>query len=711
MTKDLYEQVSRELYNLTKDRTYLREFIDKDLVNKNYRNQNTNSQFKTFIEITDSAESDFKDAVYNWGEDDSRWNEALELAKKNQLKSTSSNSTGQQNQYVLRMAGLKQVSSSGFIQNLPTGYVKLNIDGNGQINKNNVQMSSNFLKKLGQKLSGNRDIVFDDKLFTLTQDKDEATYLSEEDTKSLTDTIKELIKINKASDFDNDINKSGMYYGDNSTTIVQDKIESDSLKIDGSVSADFVINTYLAKKLGKLLLDENTTDSQILEKAKQVDTSGIIKSYLKNDTNITNSVIFTVIRNIHNYTTDDKEVGETLRTIYSLTKSDEVDFNLQSFTDPNKFSIRIVLSGLLNKVTSNKGDNATYYEKILTQTGKYSSSFNDKIEDLIKSVEGLSNDDICRWVVLEQCDGVGSQNLLNQIREYCLGNISKHEFISSYKNLQIKSFNIEPSNKDKCSLRSVNDCDTYWNVFINKVARSNESNESQLKLYLGFKDSIPLSLIKKNTYETKEKVTLTKTKEDHISFGFSTKTKLKFEGDNLENLLSENVHDLFTKFSKDHDYIYLAENKEFTFTKITVTLKEDNKGVKTVEKIDFVEADLSIDDDQPSKTNSQNDISQNDISQNASWVKIKAVNDIREFDYKVSPNGKVYYRQGSHDSNSHITYVTKLDGNIYCNINSADAHKLDTNLPSDDEIKKTFITEFDKKFKTKSYLKKNKSQK
>lgn len=72
MTKDLYEQVNRELYNLTKHKSYLKEFIDKDLVNKNYRNQNTNSQFKTFIEITNSAEGDFKDPVYNWGEDDDR---------------------------------------------------------------------------------------------------------------------------------------------------------------------------------------------------------------------------------------------------------------------------------------------------------------------------------------------------------------------------------------------------------------------------------------------------------------------------------------------------------------------------------------------------------------------------------------------------------------------------------------------------------------
>lgn len=687
MINDIYTEVVEELKKLN-NAYKLNEFIDKKQATHLYSGNDVVNQFTTFIKIT--SNNPYNESFINWEINDSRWQKALNSAKEKNLKSDNANNT-EEDKYVLKVSGLNVIKNNEKT-NLGTGYIKLLLDENGNLNR---EITHNPFKKIVDTISnGTKGLKFNNKLFILVKDKREASQLNLEDSRVFINIFKDLSK--KGSSMED-----GFYIADNLTSIFTDKLSSENIRVKGNVNSDFVIACYIVKRLNLInlsSLNENNAENEILNLVKENDSNGIIRTFLKESSDITKSIIFNIIDNIKEYTKDKTEISRTLSTIFNLINNDDLEFTWNSFLNTNRFSINLVLSGILNNVSGGSGDTAAGYERILTHLGNYANPLSRKVENLRTDFELLTEGNISRWLVLKECNGVNSTPFLETLRKYCVGELSKNDFKKQIK--LINNFTINVDNFKTCSLRDINSCAAYWNIFTEDENYSNKKEEETLKLYVGKNKNnlYYLDKISENEFELNKEVTLD-SKNYFISFGYNSGIKMPIE---------ENLNKLFSKMSNPQNYFKNVTNKLFligdnkkslTFEKLKVKLENIN-GVITVSSIEISnlkeenknkEISNYSKEETKEKNNSkekQKEITSKEESKfNGEWIKIKAVNDKREFNYKISPNGKVFYRLGIHDSNSKPIYVIKLQGNIYANINSIDAHRYDPKLPSDEEIK------------------------
>lgn len=698
MSKDLYLAVSEELYKLTRNRKYLKEFIDKGQSGNVYTdNNNGSSQWSTLVQLTSAEGGEFNASVTEWGLEDARWQKALELAKENKLKTGSASNENSQKQCVMQITGLKQVDkSSNQLVDIPTSYVKLNLDSTGKLDNK----ANGFRRIFGLFTKG---LHFAPSSFTLTQNKNEASYLSEDDTKTFISTFNDLARRNNRNKFNSNKSTNGdEYYADNNTRIVSSYVDSNAVKSTGSVNANFIVDTYLAKKNGLNLSSLwNDADAQIQAKAKEVDPSGIISSYLKKDSDITKSTIFSVINNIKQYTTDNEQISKTLKTIYSLTQNTQLDFDLQNFTDSSKFSSRLALSGILNNAKGGTGDAFAGYERIATTLTSY-RFLNEKITNLMKEVKQLTLVNISRWLIFKTCGGVGSNEILEQIRKYCLGDISKDEFKAQSK--FPATFDITPSNKDKCELRNLNECQTYWAVFT--TGTENEESDLTLKMYIGNSSRAVAELneVKKGTYEVKADSPIYLDGEGthyYVSFAFNSNFKLKLNKDINELLPNGSPKEYFKQIDKTETYLMGTSGFELSLGQITVTLEKNENGLNKIKSIILKEVetqDTEVGEEEgkikkkiiQNKKNIKKETKKETSKKEYIDVMVSAAGDKHAVKYKSSPNGKVYYKWNIHRPNGGkgITYVADVGQNVYGVISPAEAKILDPQLPSEEDIKK-----------------------
>ena len=689
MNKNLYLSVNEELYKLTGDKKYLKEFfIERNAIKRTFKDQNTLNQFSTLAEIAKDQDGPFNTAIEDWEVNSPLWQKALNLAKKNELKVNGNDSNGNQEQIVLKITNLQEVNSNRDLQPV-SGYLKLNLNDSGKLNKEGGWFKT-WVRTRGYKLNSN--------LFTLTNDRDEATYLSKDDASYFNTLFNDLSRKKGADKFKTDQANQGEYYISQNTALTQERMSSNNIKIQGAVNSDFVIQTYITKRVGNLnlsqLLNDNNADNKILTVAKQIDTSGIIKKNLNDASDITKCLIFEVLDNVKKYSIDSKEIGQTLNTINKLTLNSDLDMNLNSFLDTKKFSTNLAISGILNNAEGGIGNSAAGYERIVKERIYWS----EKLKVAMEKYDWLTEFKLRHWLTLEECDSKNSNKILETLRDYCIGKINLEQLNDNIS--EANDFVITTSNAKTCKLRNLDTCNEYWKLFTDN--EDNETFDEGFKLYIG-KEFYPVKKIDtNNTYQVKrsdyQNIMKLTSPNNFFTIGKNSKNLLKINTD-LKTLLTK------VKENKDEDWKLITdyfkkveqntrlvgnENSELKFKTLTFQLDPKTDIIQKISITDVIvpkafNKEIKTDDQEQEKEQ-EKEQNQEKEKTTSEYIKVKVDQDKKEYIYKASPNKKIYYRQNIRGDQ--ISYIIKLQDNIYAKLNRNDALKIDSKLPSEEDIRK-----------------------